>query len=237
LYTGGTFDNTCNAIRNAATNKTNGADSSSIEQNGDSVEKGENFLDHICQLSYQVSGNNATTPSTSTNSNNIYYGNNSSHVNNSSYSYNNNNQGNSNNSSSTYKRNYNSSDDGDDDDDGDDNDDDDDDSLEKFNFLLKDGKHMVSSSWLGLKRMNSLYVKVPDGNLPSGIRECFVSLLEYVEETLQVATMFLCVSKDRNDRAELLRTFMFLGFEIAHNSTCRLIPKSEKYIYMCYSFD
>jgi len=108
--------------------------------------------------------------------------------------------------------------------------------MELFDFILKDGEHMVLS-WKAAKYFTHLYVNVPGGLLPAGSRECFVSLLEYAEEILKVDTMFLCMNKDRPDRANLLRIFMFLGFEIVHCTSCPLVPKSDKYLFMCYSFD
>lgn len=108
--------------------------------------------------------------------------------------------------------------------------------LELLDFILKDGEHMVTS-WKAVKYLNHLYIKIPDGILPAGSRECFVSLLEYAEEVLKVDSMFLCISKDRNDRANLLRIFMFLGFEIVHSTLCPLVPKDEQHIFMGFSFD
>jgi len=108
--------------------------------------------------------------------------------------------------------------------------------LQLFEFVLKDGEHVISS-WKAVNHMNHLYIKIPDGLLPAGSRECFVSLLEYAEEVLKVESMFLCISKDRDDRANLLRIFMFLGFEIVHCTLCPLIPKSEKFIFMGFSFE
>lgn len=110
------------------------------------------------------------------------------------------------------------------------------DGFQLFEFLLKDGRHVISS-WKAVNYMNHLYIKIPDGLLPAGSRECFVSLLEYAEEVLKVESMFLCISKDRNDRANLLRIFMFLGFEMVHSTICPLIPKDEKFIFMGFSFE
>jgi len=110
------------------------------------------------------------------------------------------------------------------------------DGLQLVEFVLKDGGHVISS-WKAINYMNHLYIKIPDGLLPAGSRECFVSLLEYAEEVLKVESMFLCVSKDRNDRANLLRIFMFLGFEIVHSTLCPLVPKSDRFIFMGFSFE
>jgi len=108
--------------------------------------------------------------------------------------------------------------------------------LELYDFKLKDGEHMVLS-WKGVKCLSRLYINIPGELLPPGSRECFVSLLEYAEEVLKVDTMYLCMRKDRPDRANLLRIFMFLGFEIVFGGACPQVPRSEKFLFMGYSFD
>ena len=35
---------------------------------------------------------------------------------------------------------------------------------------------------------------------------------------------------------ELLRSFMFLGFEVVHNSNCSLVPTNDNYVFMAYAF-
>jgi len=140
-----------------------------------------------------------------------------SHCNNISNTSNNNNNNNSNNTSSdtiVYNNN----------------------NVELFDFNLKDGEHMVLS-WKAAKYFDRLYVNVPGGRLPAGSRESFVSLLEHAEEILKVETMYLCMNKDRPDRANLLRIFMFLGFEIVHCSSSPHVPRSDKFLFMGYSFD
>jgi len=108
--------------------------------------------------------------------------------------------------------------------------------VELFDFHLQDGEHMVLS-WKAARYLDRLYVNIPGGLLPAGSRECFVSLLEYAEEILNVGTMYLCMNKDRTDRANLLRIFMFLGFEIVRPGACPFVPRSEKFLFMGYSFD
>lgn len=74
------------------------------------------------------------------------------------------------------------------------------------------------------------------GNLPKGSKEAFVSLLEYAEETLCCANVVVCFKKDRSDRALLIRTFMFLGFQPVppgHN----LAPVNGDLFYMVYEIE
>lgn len=105
-----------------------------------------------------------------------------------------------------------------------------------FDFVFKDGNHFVSF-WNGFCVDGNLYVEIPDGNLPAGSRECFVALLEYAEDTLGIKAMFLCIPKARDDRAEILRTFMFIGFEIVHLKFCSFLPPNDKFIFMAYSLE
>lgn len=106
----------------------------------------------------------------------------------------------------------------------------------KYDFVFKDGNHYVSS-WKGVQQDDNLFMIIPKGDLPAGSRECFVELLDYAEETLGLGSIFLCITKDRDDTAELLRTFMFLGFEVVHHSNCKLVPFTDEYMFMAYSFD
>ena len=55
-------------------------------------------------------------------------------------------------------------------------------------------------------------MQVPDGPMPEGSRDAFLSLLEFVEEELQCTHVIVCFSKGRPDKALLVRTFMYLGF-------------------------
>lgn len=107
--------------------------------------------------------------------------------------------------------------------------------LKQIKFFLKDGNHFVSL-WNGLQVDDNMFVEVPNGELAAGTRECFVTLLEYAEEKLEMSNIFLCVPKSRNDRGELLRSFMFLGFEVVHSSNCSLIPPNDMYVFMAYAF-
>lgn len=108
--------------------------------------------------------------------------------------------------------------------------------INKISFVLKDGNHLISL-WYALQIEQNLYIELPHGEMPSGIKECFVSLLDYVEEELGVVNMFLCIPKLHESRGGLLRTFLFLGFEVVHNMKCGLVPSNDNYIFMAYSFE
>lgn len=104
-----------------------------------------------------------------------------------------------------------------------------------FNFELKNGNKHISE-WHGIHQDTNLYVGVPDGELPVGSKECFVSLLEYAEEQLNCSHVFVCLSKDRPDRACLMRTFMFMGFETVPpgHKSC---PSSPDHVFMVYAIE
>lgn len=67
---------------------------------------------------------------------------------------------------------------------------------------------------------NILYVALPSVLAPEASKQSFITLLEFAEEKLDVDGIVLCMRKDRMDRANLVRTFLFLGFQ-------PLSPKSE----------
>jgi len=90
--------------------------------------------------------------------------------------------------------------------------------------------------WETVVYNKKMYVQVPNGILPEGSKEAFVSLLEFSEELLECECIVVCFNKNRGDRAHLVRTFMFLGFAMlppGHD----LIPSgsSNETLFMAYT--
>lgn len=91
-------------------------------------------------------------------------------------------------------------------------------------------------TWETLLVGRKLYVEIPNGILPVGSKESFVTLLEYAEEALKCSHVIVCFKNGRSDRASLIRTFMFLGFAIVAPGHS-LVPASKERMFMAYTIE
>ncbi|ELK24870.1 RNA-binding protein with multiple splicing 2 [Myotis davidii] len=92
------------------------------------------------------------------------------------------------------------------------------------------------SSWDAVLSSQSLFIEIPDGVLADGSKEGLLALLEFAEEKMKVNYVFVCFRKGREDRAPLLKTFSFLGFEIVRpGHPC--VPSRPDVMFMVYPLD
>lgn len=90
--------------------------------------------------------------------------------------------------------------------------------------------------WSTLLVNSCLYVDVPNGVLPEGSRDSFVSLLEFAEERLDCAKVYVCFARARTDRQALMRVFMFLGFSVVPPND-QSVPHGDDLISMVYNIE
>jgi len=100
-----------------------------------------------------------------------------------------------------------------------------------FEFQLAEQTTVV---WETVVVGRRLYLSIV--HLPEGSKEAFVSLLEYAEEVLGCSHVLICFKKDRSDRAMLIRTFMFLGFEVIPPGH-PMSPANNDHLYMLYEIE
>lgn len=96
----------------------------------------------------------------------------------------------------------------------------------------------IEAVWDTLLYQKRLYIQVPTTLLPDGSKEAFIALLEYAEETLNCTDIIVCLKKDRADRPQLVRTFMFLGFTVLPPGHHLLLSSNDTInLYMRYPID
>uniref|UniRef100_A0A2A4JZ44 Ornithine decarboxylase antizyme n=1 Tax=Heliothis virescens TaxID=7102 RepID=A0A2A4JZ44_HELVI len=90
--------------------------------------------------------------------------------------------------------------------------------------------------WEAVVQGGTLYLRMP-GVLQSGSKESFMLLLDFAEERLGCSNCIICVLKSRPDRATILRTFMFMGFQLLPPNS-PLMPQeitNPEYIFLHYN--
>ncbi|XP_064470384.1 ornithine decarboxylase antizyme 1-like [Ornithodoros turicata] len=91
--------------------------------------------------------------------------------------------------------------------------------------------------WEAVLWQDKLHVQLPPV-MPEGSRQAFVALLEFAEEQLSCQHVIVFFTKDRPDRASLVRTFMFLGLVMLSPGHPLVPPNSsENHLYMAYSVE
>ncbi|KAF9805534.1 hypothetical protein SFRURICE_020919 [Spodoptera frugiperda] len=90
--------------------------------------------------------------------------------------------------------------------------------------------------WEAVVQGGTIYLRMP-GVLQSGSKESFMLLLDFAEERLGCNNCIICVLKSRPDRATILRTFMFMGFQLLPPNS-PLMPQeitNPEYIFLHYN--
>lgn len=90
--------------------------------------------------------------------------------------------------------------------------------------------------WEGVLWRGRLYLEVPTRLVQTGSKEGFVALLEFAEEELQCSHVILALAKDRADRADVVRTFMFLGFSVLPPGH-QLVPANSVNLFLACSLE
>lgn len=91
--------------------------------------------------------------------------------------------------------------------------------------------------WEAVLSGGRLLLAVPAEGLPEGSKEAITELLEFAEEQLRASEVVVSLAKDRPDRATVIRSLMYLGFEsLAPGSA--LVPaemQDPQLFFMAYS--
>ncbi|KAJ3381100.1 Mitochondrial inner membrane protease atp23 [Entophlyctis sp. JEL0112] len=100
---------------------------------------------------------------------------------------------------------------------------------------IKSSNQNSDFNWDGfLTDKKTLFIHVPNSSsfgpfsgqsASFGFRECVVAVLELAEDVLGVGNLVVCLDKDRDDLAVLVRAFLFVGFELVHPSVYNVTNK------------
>lgn len=101
----------------------------------------------------------------------------------------------------------------------------------------------TSSSWDSVldHDNNILYVALPKTLSHEASKQSFLSLLEFAEEKLDCDGVVLCIRKDRPDRQNLVKTFLFLGFSPLNPKSPLAPPhqqgQNDDHLFLIYSIE
>ncbi|KRX86896.1 Ornithine decarboxylase antizyme 1, partial [Trichinella pseudospiralis] len=102
----------------------------------------------------------------------------------------------------------------------------------KFIIGVTDGIENIWNAIIVSPKCIHLYVTLTDVALLS--RKGFISVLEFVTETLKLEEIYLVIDKERSDRALLIRSFSYFGFRtVAPGETP--MNNAEEVIFMKYT--
>jgi ornithine decarboxylase antizyme 1 len=101
----------------------------------------------------------------------------------------------------------------------------------------------LSSNWDSVldHDTNILYVALPKQLTHEASKQSFLSLLEFAEEKLECDGVVLCIRKDRPDRQNLIKTFLFLGFSpLTPNSPLappQMEGRNDEHLFLIYNIE
>lgn len=88
---------------------------------------------------------------------------------------------------------------------------------------------------------NILYVALPKTLTHEASKQSFLSLLEFAEEKLDCDGVVLCIRKDRPDRSNLVKTFLFLGFSPLNPKSPLAPPQqqgqNDDHLFLIYNIE
>ncbi|KAK9685825.1 hypothetical protein K7432_015357 [Basidiobolus ranarum] len=89
------------------------------------------------------------------------------------------------------------------------------------------GMEVNTNEWLGFTTDKTLFLSPPNsaGWADSEFRESLMSILELADTILKCMKLVICMPKKKSDTASLLRTFMYIGFEVVSPSVYNQEPE------------
>ncbi|XP_029379634.1 LOW QUALITY PROTEIN: ornithine decarboxylase antizyme 2a [Echeneis naucrates] len=102
-----------------------------------------------------------------------------------------------------------------------------------FHYQLSERR---SAFWDTALSQDSLFLEIPGGPLVEGSKEGLTALLEFAEEKLKVNYVFLWFHKNREDRMSIIKTFLYIGFEMVKPGN-PMVPARPDLAFMVYSLD
>lgn len=103
----------------------------------------------------------------------------------------------------------------------------------RFQYQISERR---SAFWDTALSGDSLFLEIPAGPLVEGSKDGLIALLEFAEEKLKVASVFLWFQKGREDRSSVIKTFHYMGFEMVKPGSPS-VPARPDLVFMVYTLD
>ncbi|KAJ3395984.1 hypothetical protein HDU92_004481, partial [Lobulomyces angularis] len=89
----------------------------------------------------------------------------------------------------------------------------------------KNNMEKSEQNWSSFLSENTLFIKISRNvsfDAGFGFKDSICSVLELAEEVIGAENIVICLDKEQSDLSGLLRSFMFIGFELIHPSVLSL---------------